>query len=469
MIKVKKNFTEGPLFFRITLFALPIMLTGFLQIAYNMADNIVVGQFSGDPNALAAVGSCGSLNNLIVNLLFGIGAGAGVVVAQFFGANEHDKVSASVHTAMLIAVFGGLIFGAAGFAVSRPVLTLMGTKPEILDAATLYIRILCIGIPANSIYNFGAAILRGTGNSSTPLIILGTSGLVNVGLNLVFVICLNLSVAGVAVATIIAQYISAIAILAVLFLSHGRSYQLRLSEFRIRKPYLVRILRIGVPTGISGSMFGISNVFMTSAVNGFSTTTVTANTIASQIDSVTLTSMNCFGQAAMTFAGQNYGAGKPDRVLKSVGYCLAQTSAVGITVLSLELIFARPLIGLFLDTSLPNADAIVNDAVLIMSLMLPSYVIFALMDSIAGGIKGLGYSTTAMMINLICICGIRVLWIFVIHPHIGSLQGLFLSYPVSWICALLATVVCFSILFVRFKREVRAENAEREKLISEAA
>jgi putative MATE family efflux protein len=463
MLKARKNFTEGPLFFRITLFAIPIMLTGFLQIAYNMADNIVVGQFSGDPNALAAVGSCGSLNNLIINFLLGIGAGAGVVVAQFFGANEHEKVSGSVHTAMLIALFGGILFGAVGFLVSRPVLTLMGTKPEVLDAATLYIRIICIGIPANAIYNFGAAILRGTGNSSTPLIILGLSGLANVLLNLVFVIFLHMSVAGVATATIISQYISAIAILAVLFLSHGRSYQIKLSKFRIQRPYLLRILRFGVPTGLSSSMFGISNVFMTSAVNTFPTATVTANTIASQIDSVTLTSMSCFGQAAMTFSGQNYGARKPERILKSVGYSVIQTSIIGITVATLELVFARQLIGLFLDTSLPNSDAIVSDAITIMTLMLPSYAIFALMDSISGGIKGLGYSTTAMFINLGCICGIRVVWIFGIHPYIRTLQALFLSYPISWLCGLFAVLVCFSIVFVRFKKRLLRETEEAKE------
>ena len=452
--KIKKNFTEGPLFFRITLFAIPIMLTGFLQIAYNMADNIVVGKFSGDPNALAAVGSCGSLNALIINFLFGIGGGAGVVVAQFFGAGENAKLSRCVHTAMLLALLGGIGFGAIGFALGRPLLILMDTNPIVLDAATLYIRIICIGVPANAIYNFGSAILRATGNSSTPLIILGSTGLINVFLNLLFVISFNMSVSGVAIATVASQYASAVAVVAVLCMSRTSPYRLKLKKLRIEKPYLLRILRFGIPTGISSSMFSISNVFMTSAVNSFPITTVNANTIASQIDSITLTSMNCFGQAAMTFSGQNYGARKPERVMKSVGYSLIQTSLIGISVAVLELAFARQLIVLFLDASHPDAEGIIADAIVIMSLMLPSYAIFALMDSITGGIRGLGYSNTAMLINLICICGMRVVWIFGIHPRIGTLWGLFLSYPVSWTLALIFAIVCFAFLFVRFKKSI---------------
>ena len=221
--KIKKNFTEGPLFFRITLFALPIMLTGMLQIFYGMADHIIVGRYSSDPNALAAVGCTGSLTSLIVNLLLGLGGGAGIVVAQCYGAKDDERVSKAVHTSLIFSLIGGIVFSALGLLVSRPVLTLMGTNPEILDSATLYFRIICIGIPANAVYNFGAAILRSTGDSKTPLIILSSTGIVNVLLNLFFVIVCHMSVEGVAIATIASQYLSAVAVIIVLMLKKGES------------------------------------------------------------------------------------------------------------------------------------------------------------------------------------------------------------------------------------------------------
>lgn len=452
--KSSRNFTEGPLFFRITIFALPIMLTGILQIAYNMADNIVVGQFSGDPTALAAVGSTGSLNNLIINLLLGIGAGTGVVVSQFYGAGNSEKVSRSVHTAMLFSLIGGLVMGSVGFIISRPALILLGTKPEVLDSATLYLRIICVGIPANSIYNFGAAIMRGTGNSKIPLFILGSAGICNVLLNLFFVIVCGMSVAGVAIATIISQYLSAAAIVIILLLKKDQPYGLSLSKLRISKPYLLRILRFGIPAGLSSSMFAVANVIMTGAVNSFPTTTVTANTIASNIDSLTLTSMSCFGQASMTFSGQNCGAKKPERIKKSVLYCGIQVFTVGVIVSMLELIFARNLIGLYLDKSMENAALVEDTAVTIMTLMLSTYVLCGLLDVVSGGIKGLGYTMTAMIINMVFICIFRMIWILGIFPSIGTVVGLFLAYPISWTLAFATAIISLIVVYRKFKRSL---------------
>lgn len=465
-LKSKKNFTEGPMFFRITVFAIPIMLTGILQIAYSMADNIVVGKFSGDPNALAAVGSTGSLTNLIINLLFGIGAGAGVVVSQFYGAGESERVSKSVHTAMLFSLIGGIAAGALGFLISKPALELLGTKPEVLDSATLYLRIICVGIPANAVYNFGAAIMRGTGNSRVPLYILAGAGACNVLLNLFFVIVCDMSVDGVAYATIISQYLSAFFVVFALARTKNEPCRLRLSELRMSKPYLTRILRFGVPAGVASSMFAIANVLMTGAVNSFDTTTVTANTIASNIDSLTLTSMSCFGQASMTFSGQNCGAGKPERIKKSVLYSLIQVFVVGAAVSALELIFARSLISLYLDKTLENAALVEDTAVTIMTVMLSTYVLCGLLDTVSGGLKGLGYTMTSMIINLVLICGFRMVWILGIFPKIGTLVSLFLSYPLSWTLAFITAVVCFVCAYRKFKRVMSAkDSAENEAAI----
>lgn len=459
-LKSKPNFTEGPLFFRITAFAIPIMLTGLLQIAYSMADNIVVGKFSGDPGALAAVGSTGSLTNLIINLLFGIGAGAGVVVSQFYGAGESERVSKSVHTAMLFSLLGGIAAGALGVLISRPALVLLGTKPEVLDGATLYLRIICLGIPANAIYNFGASILRGCGNSRAPLFILAGAGAANVILNIFFVVACHMSVAGVATATIISQYISAVLVVYLLMREKDAPYAIKIRELGISRPYLARILRFGVPAGVASSMFAIANVLMTSAVNSFDTATVTANTIASNIDSLTLTSMSCFGQASMTFTGQNFGANKPERIKKSVSYCLIQVFTVGVVVSALELIFARGLISLYLDKSLENAAVIEDTAITIMIVMLSTYFLCGLLDTVSGGLKGLGYTMTSMIINLVLICGFRMLWILGIFPRIGGIVTLFLAYPISWLLAFITAVIFFILAYRKFKRTLALPDSD---------
>lgn len=334
--RLKKDFTEGPLFFRITLFALPIMLTGLLQIFYGMADHIVVGRYSSDPNALAAVGCTASLTTLIVNFLLGIGGGAGVVIAQCYGARDGGRLSRAVHTSLIFATVGGIAFCGLGLLISRPVLTLMGTKPEILDSATLYFRIICLGIPANAIYNFAAAVLRSTGDSRTPLIILSSTGLINVALNLFFVICCHMTVEGVALATIISQYISALVVVIVLSMKKGEPYRFSFSRLKFDKSIFHAILRYGIPSGIQSSMFNVANVLLASAVNTFPTTTVTANTIAGSVDAITYTTMNSFAQAAMTFVGQNYGALKRERIKKSIIYCVIQVLSVGSLVSGIE-------------------------------------------------------------------------------------------------------------------------------------
>ncbi|MBE6537281.1 MAG: MATE family efflux transporter [Ruminococcaceae bacterium] len=453
-LKTNKNFTEGPIFFRITLFAIPLMLTGILQICYNMADNIVVGKFSNDPVALAAVGCTSSFNNLIINLLLGIAAGTGVVVAQLYGANEKRLLERTIHTTFLFSFFGGIVFMIIGFIVARPVLTLMGTKPEVIDKSVLYMHIICCGIPANSVYNFGASVFRATGNSKLPLAILASSGLINVGLNVLFVVGLGKSVDGVALATIISQYVSATVVIGALMLKKDESYGISPKKLCFDKKLLMRVLRYGIPTGIQSSMFSISNMMIASAVNTFPTTTVSANTIASNIDALAYTTMNSFSQAAMTFSGQNWGARKTDRIRKVYTYTILQVLVFGICVGQLVRLLVRPLASLYLNSSDPNYEVILGTVLQISGLLLTTYVLCGVMDVHAGFLRGIGYSFSPMITSVMCICGVRLLWIYCIFYRIEKMKtpvGLYTSYPVSWGIAIVAFAVIAAFAFKKLK------------------
>ena len=461
--KTKTNITEGPLFFPMLLFALPIILTGILQILYNMADNIVVGQFSGNPTALAAVGSTTSITNLVLNFLMGIASGAGIVVAQSFGAKDDRTLSRAVHTAMAFSLIGGVIFSVIGISISAPALIAMGTKEEIQKDAILYMRIICSGIPASAVYNFGATILRSVGDSKTPLIILSCSGMVNVILNLFFVIVLHMSVDGVATATIISQLISAIAIVVVLAKRKDKNYGLSFSKLKVEKAMLLRILRFGVPAGIQSSLFGISNVIITSAANSFTTAVVSAKTISGNIDGLLYTALNSFMHATMTFTGQNYGARRLDRIKKSTLYGFIQVFSIGVLLSSLMLIFGEQLSMMYIDKNDPFKDEVLRVTLQILSLMLPTYVLCGVMETFAGALRGLGYSLTPMIVNLLGSCGSRIVWVAFFFPldAFHSITGLFLIYPISWILTSLAHLTVLVMAFIKIKKDFSGSDSEK--------
>ena len=471
MLKARKNFTEGPLFFRITLFAIPIMLTGFLQIAYNMADNIVVGRFSGDSLALAAVGSTSSLSNLIVNLLIGIAGGAGVVIAQSYGAKNFDKMKRAVHTSVLFSIIGGIAFCILGMLISGPALSLMDTKAELMSRAVLYMRIICAGIPAVSVYNFGAATLRSVGDSKTPLFILSISGISNVLLNLFFVIVCKMSVGGVAFATIASQYISAVAVITVLIRRKDMPYTLKRNMLKIDGKILGEILGLGLPAGFQGTLFSISNILLTSGMNSLPTTDISGKTIAINIEGLVHTSMNSYLHAAMTFTGQNYGAKKPDRIKKSIIYAVIQVTFVGIVGGQLLNLFARPLASLYIDAADPNKEAVLEAAIQLMGFMLSVYFMCGLMDTLSGALRGLGYSMIPMIVSIGAICVLRAIWVFFIFPteKFHSLIGIYTIYPISWFLGLSALAIALLILFkkVRLKLKEEAENEALVEKISE--
>lgn len=436
----KASFTEGPLFFRMLMFTLPIMLSGLLQVAYNMADNIVVGSFSGDDLALAAVGSTSSMTSIIVNLLVGLGTGAGVVIAQAFGSKDSERTEKSVHTAITFSVVAGLLFAVLTFAFSEPLLRLLNTKDELFASALLYFRWICIGIPASTIYNFSASVMRSVGNSKTPLYILMISGLVNVILNIFFVIVCHMTVDGVAIATVVSQYISAVWLILILISKRDEPYGLKVSKLGINAPLLAKIIRYGLPAGLQGALFGVSNAMLTSAVNSLPTTAVSAKTIAFNIDGIAYTAMNSYLHSAMTFIGQNYGAKRLDRIKKSAVYAIVQVTMLGVVIALILLGLSEPIISMYLDASNPDREVIMETTKGLMILILSLYWLCGIMDTLSGILRGLGNSLSPMLICVIGTLGIRAIWIYVFFPMptFNNLNGLYYCYPITWIITILA-------------------------------
>ena len=304
---------SGPLFGNLLRFSVPLMLSGILQLLFNSADIIVLGQFAGG-NAMAAVGSTSSLNHLIVNLFLGLSSGGSVVVAQYFGMKSQKDIEESVHTSILLGLISGLVLVAVGLLLAEPMLTLMGTTSDLIDQAVLYMRIVFVGMPAMMVYDFGAGILRAVGDTRRPLFYLLAGGIVNIGLNLFFVLVFHMGVEGVAIGTVMSQCMSAFLVIRCL-MSTEDSYGLKLRRLRIVKAKLLRILRIGVPTGVQGAVFSISNVLIQSAINSFDSSTIVAgNTASVNIENFVYTAMNAVYQAALTFTSQNVGAHNAKRI-----------------------------------------------------------------------------------------------------------------------------------------------------------
>lgn len=420
------------------LFALPIMATGILQLLYNSADSIIVGRFSGDPNALGAVGSTSTVTGLVINVLMGLGAGTSVLVSQFYGSGNENAVSRTVHTSITSALVGGFIFMGIGEAVASPLLSLLGTKPDLFDSALLYVRIIFLGVPALAVFNFGAAIVRSLGDSRTPLIILASTGFLNVVLNLVFVILCNMSVEGVALSTIISQYVSAAVITVILMRADGPQ-RLCLGRLKINGIILVRMLKIAVPSAIQSSLFAISNMMLQSAVNTFTTDTVSGNAIANTLDSFLYTALNSFYTVTLTFVGQNYGANKPERTRRVLLYSIIQVTVTGVLMGSLMMLFCEPLAMLFVDPTAANVHAVITACVRRCSVTLVPYFICGYMETFTGFLRGYGYSLLPMASSVFCVCVLRVLWTKLVFPlpAFNSLEGLFIIYPITWFFAAL--------------------------------
>ena len=440
---------NGPLLGKILRFSIPLMLSGVLQLLFNAADIVVVGQFTSS-TALAAVGSTGALNNLIVNIFMGLSIGSSVIVAQYYGAQDWKNVHDVVHTSMLISAISGVVLIFIGVPLAAPLLELMGTPEDVLDQAVLYMRIIFAGMPALMVYNFGAAILRAVGDTGRPLIFLLVAGIINVILNLIFVIVFHMGVAGVALATLISQCISAALVVLCLMRSEGY-YRLYLRDLRISKEKLFQIMRVGIPAGVQGAVFSISNVLIQSSINSFGSIAIAGNTAASNIEGFVYTCMNSLYQASLSFTSQNIGARKIKRLVPILVRCLSCVVVIGVGLSSIVLIFGLQLLGIY--SSDPEVIQFGLSRFWVVCL---TYFLCGMMDVICGSIRGMGYSVTPTIVSLASVCGFRILWIYTIFLINHSLFSLYLSYPISWGLAFLVHFICFIVFYRRWKQKEAA-------------
>ena len=427
---------SGPLFSKILIFALPIMAMNVLQLLFNAADMIVVGRFSGD-KALAAVGATSSLINLIVNLFMGLSVGTSVIVARDYGAGQPAAVSRSVHTSIAISIIGGLIVMVAGLVLCEPLLDIMGTPKDIIDLSVLYMKIYFIGLPASMVYNFGAAILRAIGDSRRPMYYLIIAGIVNVIFNLFFVIVLHMSVEGVAWATVISQYLSMLLIMICLYRSDG-AIRFMPRQMHIDGHKLKEIVKIGLPAGLQGLLFSISNVLIQSAVNSFGSTMVAASSAAGNVEGFVGTTMNAYYNAAITFTGQNMGAKKYDRIDTIAKVCTVLIFATWILLGGATLLFGRPLLGIY--TSDPE---VIELGMLRMNVMMVAYFTCGMMNVYPGLTRGMGYSILPMLCTLVGACLMRIVWLATFFTWYPTVIMLFVCYPVTWALAGLGQVGSF--------------------------
>ncbi len=443
---------SGSLADKILMFALPLMASSLLQLLFNAADVVVVGRFAGK-EALAAVGSNTSLINLMINLFVGLSVGTNVVVARDLGAGRHDNVNRSIHTAMTLALASGLAMMVFGVVMVRQLLEWMSSPTDVIDLATVYLRIYFLGMPANLLYNFGAAILRAQGDTQRPLYYLTFAGVTNVVLNLVFVIGCRLDVAGVALATIVAQYISAVLVVRCL-MREPDALHLDLKKLGLNWQVVKRILQVGLPAGFQGIVFSLSNVVIQSSLNSFDDAVLVAGSSASSnIEGFVYAGMNAFYQAAITFIGQNYGAGKCDRVDKVARQCVAFAVITGLILGNLVYLFGAPLASIYA----PDDPEVVQQALVRMLIICCPYFICGIMDTLVGVLRGLGSSVIPMITSIVGACGLRLIWVAVVFPLYRTPACLYLSYPVTWTITMLFHLF-FLMVFVRKRAFARVQN-----------
>ena len=451
MKKRERDMLHGPLAGSILLYTIPIILTSYLQLLFNAADLVVVGRFCGSVS-VAAVGVTGAITNLIVNLFMGLSVGAGVAVAHAIGGRESETVHRTVHTALLTALVGGVVLTVVGVIWSPTFLRWMDTPENVLPLSSIYMRIYFGGITFTLVYNYCTSILRAAGDTQSPMVILMAAGVVNVILNVVFVAVFHMNVAGVALATVISQALSAVAV--VLVLMHRRDdIRFYPSKMRIYMPQLKKILRIGLPAGIQSSTFSLSNVIIQSAMNSFGEVLVSGNAAVSNIEGFCFVTVNGFHQAAVNYIGQNVGAQQFDRVKKIFRLCVIYASLAGLIVGGAVTIFRRPLLSIYITDS-PEALQIGMTRVFFTSM---PYFLYGLLDAAAGSLRGMGASTISMLISVLGICGSRLLWIFTVFqiPVMHTPQCLYSSYPISWVLTAIAEFVAFPIIYRKMTEKTR--------------
>lgn len=450
MARIKTySMTEGPLFKSIILYTIPIICTSLLQLLFNAADLIVVGRYCG-PLSVAAVGATGSITTLIINLFMGLSVGSGVVVARSMGAQDHKTVHRAVHTSIPAAFISGVVLTIFGIAFSETFLRMMGTPDTVIGLSSVYMKIYFAGMIFSMLFNFAASILRAVGDTKSPLISLTLAGVVNVTLNLFFVIVFDMNVAGVALATIISQAISAV--LALYALMHRMdATRLILKEMKIYKAELLSIVKIGLPAGIQGSLFSISNVIIQSSINSFGDVFMSGSAAGGNIEGFVYVCLSAFLQTAVNFIGQNAGANKFNRVKKIYYICAGCVIVVGVTLAIIVCSFSEQLLSIYITDS---PEAIYWGSVRMLFIIGP-YALCGLMDMTTGSLRGLGESVAPMIISVLGVCGIRIVWIYTIFsiPEYHTPQVLFSSYTISWAVTFIIEAIVF---FIKFKQKARA-------------
>ena len=428
------NMLEGPLLGPIFLFAMPLFITSVLQLAFNAVDIIVVGKFTGH-HALAAVGATGPVINLLVTMFMGISIGASVIMGQNVGARDFKNAQDTLHTAIGISILGGILVLFAGIFTAMPLLRLMQTPPEVIELSGEYLKIYYIGMPGFMVYNFGAALLRAIGDSKRPMYFLTISGIFNVICNLIFVVVFKMGVAGVAIATSISQYIAAALIVASLLKADGYM-KLFIDKIRISKDKALGMMKIGLPAGFQGALFSISNILIQSGINSFGSVVMAGNTAAGNLEGFVYMGMNAVYQTSLSFTSQNMGAKQYDRVKKIFWTCVRVVIVVGLVLGVGAWLLGDKLLRLYTDE-----PEVIKYGVERLGVVSATYFLCGIMDTMVGGLRGMGYSITPMIISLTAVCILRMIWIATIFQSIHTPVILYLSYPVSWTVAAIGNYV----------------------------
>ncbi len=432
------DLTEGPILPRLLQFSIPLILSSLLQLLFNAADVVVVGRFAGN-NSLAAVGSTGSLINLLVNLFMGLSIGANVVAANYFGAKRSKELIETVHTSILVSFACGIVLTIVGVVGSKYILILMQAPHEVLTLATLYLKIYFGGITATMIYNFGSALLRAKGDTKRPLYILFGAGIMNLVLNLLFVISFKMDVAGVGWATVISQCFAAAAVLIIL-VREKDDFKLNFRRLSINTHIFAKIVKIGLPAGFQGIMFSFSNVIIQSSVNLFGAETIAGNAAAVNLEGFVYTAMNGFSQGTLTFCSQNLGAGKTDRIKKVVLVSQVCIAIIGALLGGLFLLFRNQLIGIF-----SSSPEVIQAGVRRFWVIMTTYYLCGMMDGLSNSIRGIGHSLTPVITSLCGACLYRIIWIFTIFqiPQFHNVYCIYVTYPISWLFTFVANVIFY--------------------------
>lgn len=445
----KTEMIEGPLWGKILKFAAFYMLTAFLQKFYNAADVMVVGKFAGH-QALAGVGTCTTIVNLFINFILGLSAGATIVLGQAIGAGNRDGISKAAHTAIAVALCGGAIISLACLIFTRQLLGMIDVPEDVMPYAKVYLRIIAIGFIPALIYNFGAAILRSKGDTKRALYIVSASGIINVGLNLLFVCAFKMEAGGVALATIISQLFSAVAIMYILS-REPDEVRISLRNIRVYKEPFVKMVKFGLPSGIQSSVFSLSNILVQTSVNSFGAAAIAGSAAESSIASFYNEMGNSLYHSSLVFVSQNYGAKKFDRIKKVIGICFAYVAAVWVLQSLITFFFGETLIGLYTNDAEARAMGLRK-----FNILGYSYIAHGIMVVMSGALRGMGASFFNMIMSILGVCGIRILWILTMFKQIGTFEALFACYPLSWA----GTVIFYFIMFVFVYKKAKRKEAE---------